>query len=363
MSVTVGLDTAALAGQHTGTEEVLEGLLYGLEQVGQPVVALGHAGQRLDPSVPGLGLAPTPRPSHRAKWRWETTGLARAAAAADVNVVHVPYLAHPPRALSVPTVVTVHDLIPYLYPGYQRRVAAKIYFRRVARHVAYAHRLVAVSESTWHDIAVVFPAWHSRVAVIPNGVHPAYFAAPDPVEVQRARAELHLAGDEPLLLYAGGYQAHKNLSLLMAATEAARRTTPGLRLLLVGADAVAQADSAVATPLPRVSRARLRALYALATLVLCPSRYEGFGLPAAQGLAAGTPVLASDIPAHREVLGDAACLLPVDAPERWANAIGSLVREAHWREDLAGAGRERADAFRWEVAARHYQALYREEGS
>ncbi len=364
MRVTVGLDTAPLAGQHTGTEEVLEGLLYGLGQVGQPVVPLAHPGQRLDPSVPGLGLRPTPRPSHGAKWRWEATGLARAAAAADVDLVHVPYLAHPPRALPVPTVVTVHDLIPYLYPGYQRRLRAKIYFRRVARHVAYARRLVAVSESTWHDIAVVFPAWHSRVVVIPNGVHPAYFADPDPVEVQAARAELHLAGGEPLLLYAGGYQPHKNVPLLMAAVEAARRTTPGLRLVLVGATAAVAPDGpAGATPLPRVSRARLRALYALATLVVCPSRYEGFGLPAAQGLAAGTPVLASDIPAHREVLGDAACLLPVDAPERWADAIGSLVRETRRREDLAGVGRERAEAFRWEVAAGHYQALYRGEVS
>ncbi len=364
MTVTVGLDTAPLAGQHTGTEEVLEGLLYGLAAVGQPVVALAHPGQRLDPSVGGLGVKPTARPSHSAKWRWETRGLARAAAAAHVDVVHVPYLAHPPRPLPVPTVVTVHDLIPYLYPGYQRRVRAQIYFRRVARHVGHARRLVAVSESTWHDIAVVFPAWHARVVVIPNGVHPAYFADPDPIEVHAARAELHLSGGEPLLLYAGGYQPHKNVPLLAAAAEAAARTTPGLRLVLVGAaSSVLQAESAVATPLPRVSRARLRALYALATLVVCPSRYEGFGLPAAQGLAAGTPVLASDIPAHREVLGDAACLLPVDAPERWADAIGSLVQEARRREDLAGAGRERAEAFRWEVAARQYQALYRGEGS
>ncbi len=363
MTVTVGLDTAPLAGQHTGTEEVLEGLLYGLAAVDQPVVALAHPGQRLDPSLPDLGVKPTPRPSHGAKWRWETSGLARAAAAAAVDVVHVPYLAHPPRALPVPTVVTVHDLIPYLYPGYQRRLRAKIYFRRVAQHVAHARRLVAVSESTWHDIAAVFPAWHSRVVVIPNGVHPAYFADPDPKEVQAARAELNLSGGEPLLLYAGGYQPHKNVPLLAAAAESAGRTTLGLRLVLVGAAGALATGSTVATPLPRVSRARLRALYALATLVVCPSRYEGFGLPAAQGLAAGTPVLASDIPAHREVLGDAACLLPVDAPERWADAIGSLVQEARRREDLAGVGRERAEAFRWEIAARHYQALYLGEGS
>ncbi len=364
MTVTVGLDTAPLAGQHTGTEEVLEGLLYGLGQVGQPVVPLAHPGLRLDPSLPGLGVTPAPRPSHGAKWRWETAGLARAAAAADVDVVHVPYLAHPPRALPIPTVVTVHDLIPYLFPGYQRRVRDRIYFRRVARHVAHARRLVAVSESTWHDIAVVFPAWHSRVVVIPNGVHPAYFADPDPAEVAAARAELHLAGGEPLLLYAGGYQPHKNVPLVMAAAEAARRTVPGLRLLLVGAGAeAAPTDGAAAWPLPRVSRARLRALYALAALVVCPSRYEGFGLPAAQGLAAGTPVLASDIPAHREVLDEAACLLPPDGPERWADAIASLVRDASRRADMAAAGRERAEALRWEEAARRYQALYRGEGS
>lgn len=366
MAVTVGLDTAPLAALNTGTEEVLEGLLYGLHQVGQPVVPLAHRHQALDLTAPGLGLTPTVRPSHRAKWQWETTGLWRAAAAADVDVVHVPYLAHPPRPLPVPTVVTVHDLIPYLYPGYQQRWRTRWYFRRLAARLPHASRLVAVSEATWHDMAVVFPAWHARVVVIPNGVHPQYFAPPDAAELAQARQELGLApeADAPVLLYAGGYQPHKNVPLLLGAAAAAREEAPGLRLLLAGA--AGQLDAAAApgaTLLPRVSRARLRALYALATLVVCPSRYEGFGLPAAQGLAAGTPVVASDIPAHREVLGDAACLLPADAPAAWAAALTALLGDPARRQELAAAGRERAEALTWEVAARHYQALYRGEAS
>ena len=366
MAVTVGLDTSPLAALNTGTEEVLDGLLHGLYQVGQAVVPLAPPRQALDMEARSLGLTPTARPSHRAKWRWETAGLARAAAAAGVDVVHVPYLAHPPRPLPVPTVVTVHDLIPYLYPGYQQRWRTRWYFRRLAARLPYASRLVAVSEATWHDIALVFPAWHARVVVIPNGVHPQYFLPPDAAELQSARQELGLREgedrDTPVLLYAGGYQPHKNVPLLLKAVQAAREAMPHLRLLLAGA--AGQLDEAAApgaTLLPRVSRARLAALYALATVVVCPSRYEGFGLPAAQGLAAGTPVVASDIPAHREVLGEAACLLPVDDPAAWAEALTALLQDPARRRELAAAGRERAGAFRWERAARQYQALYHGE--
>jgi len=357
MTVTVGLDTSPLAQLATGTEEVLEGLVGGLDAVGQPMKFLAHAPGRLNPRAPGLGLAPHDRPSRAAKWRWETFGLARAAAASRVDLVHIPFLAHPPRPLAVPTVVTVHDLIPYLYPGYQRQWTTRMYFAGLRRRLAHAHRLVAVSDATWHDLDLVFPAWHSRVTVIPNGVHPAYFAPRRP-EAEAAVIEALGIRPGPVLLYAAGYQPHKNVALLVRAAGEAARQVPDLQLVLVGAlgrlDGLA--PHVVATP--RLAREQLAALYHVATAVCCPSHYEGFGLSAAQGMATGTPVLASDIPAHREVLQDAGLLLSDQDAGAWAAAITRVIEDAPRQQALAEAGKVRAAQYRWETIATQYQELY-----
>jgi glycosyltransferase involved in cell wall biosynthesis len=111
---------------------------------------------------------------------------------------------------------------------------------------------------------------------------------------------------------------------------------------------------------PRLPRTHLRTLYHLATAVCCPSRYEGFGLPAAQGMACGAPVLASDIPAHREVLGDAADLLSPDSPGAWTDAILRMVQDPARRDRLARAGRQRAERYRWTQVAEQYRRLYGE---
>ena len=95
----------------------------------------------------------------------------------------------------------------------------------------------------------------------------------------------------------------------------------------------------------------LAALYAAAELVALPSFYEGFGLPAIEALAAGAPLVASDLPVLREVAGDAALYAPPDRPDLWAERIAALLADPALRDELRRRGRERASLFDWSRAA------------
>jgi alpha-1,3-rhamnosyl/mannosyltransferase len=173
-----------------------------------------------------------------------------------------------------------------------------------------------------------------------------------------------LAADVPdrFALHVGTFEPRKNLAMLLCAWEqfhASSRVV--LPLVLCGA--AGWKNEALQPILSRgeqagwlinrgyVSDAVLGALYRRAVLVCCPSLYEGFGLPVLEAMRVGTPVLASDIPVHREVAGEAAVFLPPDDPTRWATEAAALASDEHRRRELAARGRSRAGEFSWQQAA------------
>ncbi|MNL22179.1 Capsular glucan synthase [compost metagenome] len=103
----------------------------------------------------------------------------------------------------------------------------------------------------------------------------------------------------------------------------------------------------------------LAALYQEATAFVFPSRYEGFGLPPLEAMAAGVPVIASDRASIPEVVGPAGLLLDPDRVLEWQRAIESLCEDPSRREALATLGRERARAFQWDVTAAKTVEAYR----
>jgi glycosyltransferase involved in cell wall biosynthesis len=93
-------------------------------------------------------------------------------------------------------------------------------------------------------------------------------------------------------------------------------------------------------------------------MVVLPSFYEGFGLPAVEALRAGAPLVASDIPVLREVAGDAALFAPPDRPDLWADRVGELLASPELRDDLRRRGRDRARLFDWGRAAEETAAAF-----
>jgi glycosyltransferase involved in cell wall biosynthesis len=91
-----------------------------------------------------------------------------------------------------------------------------------------------------------------------------------------------------------------------------------------------------------------------------PSRYEGFGFPPLEAMARACPVLASDIPALREVSGDGALLLPLDDVDAWADAILRVARDGELRSDLRARGAARVARYSWDTTARAVCRLFGE---
>ena len=217
----------------------------------------------------------------------------------------------------------------------------RLTFRAVVpRAVRRAARVLTVSERTRRDLLQLYGVDESKVVVTPNGVDPAFSPAGD-------------HGSHRYALFVGAIQPRKDpLAAAAAAAEA------GLPLVVAGPErdrALAQELRARGADLRGyVSQAELVELYRGAAALVLPSRYEGFGLPALEAMATGTPVVATADEALREVAGDAALYAAAD---RLGDALRRAVAE---RDRLVAAGLERARRFTWAETARRTLAVYRE---
>lgn len=250
-----------------------------------------------------------------------------------------------------PLVATLHDAAHLVRSAEFGRLTA-VYYRVVVRPtVRRARALFTVSEFARSELASRLGVPESRWSVVPPGVDPR-FRPPTAEERLQVRARLGLP--PRYLLAVGNAKPHKNLALL--ARIAARLPVP---LVLLAGDGAGNVFPRPTRVLSEVDEAHLPALYGSAEALLLPSRHEGFGLPALEAMATGTPVLVASAGALPEITGGAAELLDPDDPEAWIAASSALVGTPLLRARWASAGRERARAFTWERCARHTLAVYR----
>jgi glycosyltransferase involved in cell wall biosynthesis len=205
-------------------------------------------------------------------------------------------------------------------------------------------------------------------------VDPACSPEPDPEADARVAAWLGppRPDDAPDLLHVGTTIPRKRIDVLLRAFAGVRRALPAARLIKAGgalnpeqtrlAAELGVAEAIVSLPFLD-DRATLAAVYRRAALVMLPSDAEGFGLPAPEALACGTPVLLSDIPAFREVGGEPASYAPPGDPDAWSEAALGLLdqrlRDAPaWHARRAG-GLEWASRYRWPAHVERLVALYR----
>jgi glycosyltransferase involved in cell wall biosynthesis len=253
-----------------------------------------------------------------------------------------------PRRIGVPTVVTVHDLAPLIFPGSKPPAVERQFQSAIPRSARVATRVICVSEAT---AAEVRSRWGvQRIDVVGNGVDERF--APGDVEAERHWAAAAFGLREPFVLHVGSLEPRKGLDVLFAA--AARE--PGWQLVLAGQPGhegeriLADAREAGAVWLRDVDDDALARLYRAAQVVAVPSLYEGFGIVALEAMASGTPVaVAAEAGALGELAGDAAIKVTERSAEAWAAAIATA-RER--RDGLVAAGLERAARHRWpQVAA------------
>jgi glycosyltransferase involved in cell wall biosynthesis len=223
----------------------------------------------------------------------------------------------------------------------------------------------------------VVPA--DRAHVVYLGVHPECSPEPDPAaDAEAGRLLGPVPTGAPLLLHVGSNIPRKRVDVLLSVFAEVCRALPAARLVKVGGalqdEHLRQArdlgiiDAVVTlpyiSPLSPRDRAALAAVYRRCDLVLQPSEAEGFGLPVAEALACGTPVLASDIAVLHEVGGGAAVYRPVGDVPAWSEAALSLLDERRGAADAwrarRDAGLARARLFSWAAHADRLAEIYRD---
>jgi glycosyltransferase involved in cell wall biosynthesis len=279
------------------------------------------------------------------------------AATRRVDLLHFFDLAGPLLAPWRPFVATVHDVSSA--PGLaRRRHAYKRYMWPWAARRARA--LVAVSQFAADETAQRLAVPAEKIEVIHSG--------PGLTETSPAGGDGAPGTERPFFLYVGDLAGRKNVPFLIRAFDRADLTA---ELLLVGR---ADDDSAeIDAELRRARRGdrirlvggasdrELEGLYRSALALVMPSRYEGFGFTPLEAMARSCPVLASDIPAHREVSGSGALLVPLEE-DRWADSLRQLAGDESLRTDLRERGRETVARYSWAETARSLCRLFAAAG-
>ena len=274
-------------------------------------------------------------------------------------------LAHPP------SVVTIHDLGYRHFPEAHPRLS-RLYLDWSTRwSSAVARRLIVPSEATARDLTALYGTPRERIVVIPHGHHPRFRPLP-PGEVAAGLARLGV--EQPYVLFVGTLQPRKNLARVLEAFE--RLAARGLphRLALVGqrgwlADPLFARIERPGSPASGrvhltgyLADDDLALVYTGAAALAFPSLYEGFGLPALEAMACGTPVLASNTSSLPEVVGDAALTAdPLDTGAI-AAALERLLIDEPLRAQLRERGLARAARFTWRRAAERTLAVLEDVG-
>ena len=255
-------------------------------------------------------------------------------------------------------VVTVHDLAFRRFPWTVADDTRAELEWGVGRALARAREVITVSRTVHDELLVAEPLDPARVTAILHG--------PGHLACQEGRLPEGIP--ERYVLHVGTIEPRKNIGLLLAVWEAWVEEDPDAPVLVL-CGRPGWKSEALLRPLARaraagwlhqpgyVDDAALAALYRHALAVACPSLYEGFGLPLAEAMAVGTPVVASDIAVFREVAGDAAVFLPADDAAAWKRALMELAAGPSLRGRLAARGRERAAKLDWAEAADRTRAV------
>lgn len=362
----------------TGSGQYIRCLVKGLAALGQDLEIIlvtteqeARSKRQENPASCILHPVLCSRSNLRKVW-FEQIAFPRACRRLGADVAHVPYWASPLRP-SIPTVVTIHDLIPALLPEYRGGALVRLYTALVGRAAQRADLALTDSEASRRDIIVHLGLAADRVRAVHLAAEERYAPDTEPGDVAvRARYGL----PQRYALYLGGFDVRKNLGAVLdaycQAAPAIGETCP-----LVIAGRLPEEDTPFAPDPRRLARERgleerlvhfagfvakedKAAFYRGAVAFVFPSRYEGFGLPPLEALACGTPVVTSNTSSLPEIVGDGGILLGPDDVNGMARALIELASNADFRAELSRRALAQAARFSGEKLARETLAAYRD---
>ena len=361
----VALDVGSLLGPRTGIGVFTDELVRGLAETGDVDVVAYATSWRGRHDIAGVvpeGVAVATRPMAarplRAAWRrstWPPIELWTG----PVDVVHGPNYVVPP-ARRAAAVVSVHDLTMLHFPEMctADTLAYPALIKAAVRRGAWIH---TDTHAIADEVIATFDVPADRVRTVHLAASPLAAEGPS----SDAAAGRRLAGAERFVLALGTVEPRKDLPGLVAAFDLVADEDPDTYLVIAGpdgwgADALTSAIAAARFS-GRIKRIGWvtdddkAALLRAAAVLAYPSRYEGFGIPPLEAMGVGTPVVATDVPAVREVCGNAALLVAPGDPDALAEALHHALADVH---RLSERGRDRSGGFTWARTVAGMTKLY-----
>ena len=333
--------------------------------------------KRLFGEMNGLTIKPLPVKNHSisiANARIDSGVLQDIATNESAGLIHFFYNWSFPFKKKVPSILTIHDVIPFTFREAMGFFRNHFIYRPSLRIACRLNNMIAtVSEYSKQDISKKVGVPLSKIHVIPNGLR-------DPAESdEKIRSELEerLCLKNGFIINVGGIHERKNIVRLVKSFAKLVQTAAYKgNLIITGSISGApyqekmkkMCDAAIAEVGMEnrvifssfVSEKELDILLRIADVLIYPSLYEGFGIPILEAMKLGTPVITSNVTAMPEVAGDAAILVDPHSVEEMALAISRLLQDKRLRNELIIKGKERSAGYSWDLTGREYLKLYKE---
>jgi glycosyltransferase involved in cell wall biosynthesis len=297
----------------------------------------------------------------------------------NCDLIHVPHTFWRPLPVSCPYIMTVHDLLDYMYRAKARTGVGRIMHFYLTRQVMQkAARLLAVSNFTKQDLQRFFQIREKKIEVIYNALDEGLALGHTTTEERQTIVERYQV-NTPFILYAGRISPHKNVARIIESFSALKTELakdgryPDLKLIIIGDEVSKHPDLRRAVIragmqndvrfLGFVPIDVLRIFYDAAKVFVFPSLYEGFGLPPLEAMAHGTPVVTSNGSALPEVVGNAALLVNPENIFEISRALYRSLTDTELRARMKEAGMIQSQRFSWEASVRNMISVYEEVAS
>lgn len=300
------------------------------------------------------------------KMNWEHVLVPQEMEKLGVDLVHFLYPSNPNKKLPIPTIVTVHDVIPWVLPEYRKKLRSKLYHFQAKRALKKADHIITVSNFSKKEIENVLKIKEKNISV----VHLATTFNPKKDII----SNLKLRRD--FFLYVGGYDKRKNVPMLIEAYQKFIANKHNVDLILVGGKDNGLEDlinekyqEYVNEKIPikpkgeivftdTLSPNELKYLYKEARALVHPSLYEGFNLPLVEAMSVGLPIIASDIPVNHEVTDENALFMDSKSLDAIGVAMDRFLNDKRIAVKMKEGGLLRAKDFNWKKSAEETLYVY-----
>ena len=366
-SLRIGIDCRLPYYQMGGISQFALHLLPALAELDQvnrySVLQMGKDGRSYTPSAPNFQRHNLYTPCHH---RWERWALSAELLPRRLDLLHsIDFI--PPQRGARKHLITIHDLNFIYFPQFLTAESKRYYNDQIQWAVGHADHITADSDATRQDVIGQLKVDPAKITTVYLAANPLYNQAYSQAEIAATLAQHNLP--RGFILCVGTLEPRKNIPMLLRAYKVMREETAvDIPLILVGSKGWIY-DEIFATieqlglsdqvrHLSGIYDRQLAHLYHAAGVLVTPSHYEGFGLPALEAMHCGCPVIVSDRGSLPEVVGAAGLRLEPDDVSGWAEALTRVLNDSALRDTMVAQGKTQAATFTWPRTASQMLDLY-----